>query len=270
MPISGKNDEWALYADHRAHFTAALLAAAPEQQGRLCLLGAGRCNDVDLSRLLERFSEIHLVDISASALGEAVARAPATARARLHCHAPLDLSGMSTRLTTWKKKPPTFAEVEALAAATVTAITRRLPGPFDVVASACVLTQMSFQLTETLGNAHLMMGPIRQSLLVAHLRTLLELTGAGGKSLLVSDLTSSNVYPLDALPPGRALGQVMDDVVERNAFYLIANPTLIRRLLRREPSLRDRATEPELIEPWLWTGAFDRTYLVYGFKLSLV
>jgi hypothetical protein len=98
---------------------------------------------------------------------------------------------------------------------------------------------------------------------------LLDLTCAGGQSLLVSDLTSSNVYPLDALPPGRPLGQVMDDVVERNAFYLIANPTLIKRLLRRDPGLRDRAAEPALIEPWLWTGAFDRTYLVYGFRLSL-
>lgn len=185
----------------------------------------------------------------------------------MHRHAPVDLSGLGTRLPGWKKTPPTFTEIENAAGQAVKEISARLPGPFDVVASACVITQMSFHLTEALGEGHLVLGPIRQSLVVTHLRTLLELTASGGQALLVTDLTSSNAYPLDQLAAGRALGPVMDDVVARHAFYVAADPNLIKRLLRRETTLRGRAAEPELIEPWLWTGAFNRTYLVYGLRL---
>jgi hypothetical protein len=170
-------------------------------------------------------------------------------------------------LPTWTKTPPTFAEIEAAAGDACKTIGDRLPGPFDVVASACVLTQMSFHLSDVLGDRHLMLSPIRQSLLVTHLQTLLGLTTPGGQSLLVTDLTSSNAYPLDDLTPERDLGQVMNDVVARNAFYVAANPNLIRRLLRREESLRGLADEPQAIDPWLWTGAFNRTYLVYGLRL---
>src|SRR5450432_2426587 len=45
------DDDWALYADHRAHFTEAIVASASRAGGRLCVLGAGKCNDVDLERL---------------------------------------------------------------------------------------------------------------------------------------------------------------------------------------------------------------------------
>ena len=261
-------DTWALYSGHRARFTAVLTAAASGGGARLCLLGAGACNDVALDVLLDAFAELHLVDIDAGAIADALARAPASGRARLHGHAPVDLSGLNARLPGWRKAPPTFAEIEAASDDALRTISRRLPGPFDVVASACVLTQMSFHLTDVLGNRHLMVEPIRQSLLVTHLRTLLELTAPGGQSLLVTDLTSSNAYPLDELPPERDLGPVMDNIVAQNAFYVAANPNLIKRLLRREPALRGRASEPAPIAPWLWTGAFGRTYLVYGLRLQ--
>ncbi len=45
-------------------------------RGRLCLLGAGNANDVDLNALAARFGEIHLVDIDPDAVARAVARLP--------------------------------------------------------------------------------------------------------------------------------------------------------------------------------------------------
>ena len=270
ISLTPKPDDWALYALHRARFTAALQAAAPSGGGRLCVLGAGRCNDLELGTLLASFSEIHLVDIEPSALNEAVARVPAPERARLHRHAPLDLSGLSKRLPSWKKNSPTLAQVEANSAATVKAIEARLPGPFEVVASACMLTQMSFHLSDVLGSTHPMLGALRQSLLVSHLGTLLALTAPGGQSLFISDLTSSSFYPLDGLAPGRDLREIMTDVIARNAFYLSANPTLIKRLLRRDDSLRGRGDEPVSLDPWLWTGGPERTYLVYGLRIRRI
>ena len=58
-------DDWTLYAEHRAHLTDVLLGSTVKAGGKLCLLGAGHCNDVDLERLAATFAEIHLVDIDA-------------------------------------------------------------------------------------------------------------------------------------------------------------------------------------------------------------
>src|SRR5260370_28026752 len=95
--MAKSGDDWALYADHRAHFTEGLLSCARQLGGRLCLLGAGQCNDVDLERLAEAFSEIPLVGICSAALAPAVTRPPPSVRARLHRHAPIDLPRLSQR-----------------------------------------------------------------------------------------------------------------------------------------------------------------------------
>ena len=267
----GEPDDWLLYAHHRARLTDAILSSLPPSpspgEARLCLLGAGACNDVDLSALAQRFREIHLVDLDEAALARAVARQTPDVRARLRRHAPVDLSGLTPHLGGWKKRPPTFGQTEAAAAAGRAAVLARLPGPFDVVASTCVLTQMSFHLTDVLGDDHLMIGPIRQALIVAHLGSLLGLVAPGGGALFACDLVSSSFYPLDDLPPGRDLRAVMADVVDSETFYLAANPTLIRRLLRRDDTLRGLAEEPQLLDPWLWTGPRERTYLVYALRL---
>jgi hypothetical protein len=256
------DDDWALYATHRARFTDALVETGQGRLGRLCILGAGPCNDIDLERLASAFSEIHLVDLAPSGLARAVARQPIEIRSRLFRHAPVDLSGLSTRrLAKWKRFAPAPSEVATAAQASLQSIVARLPGPFDVVASACVLTQMSFDLRATLGDRHPMIGPIRISLMEAHVNLLFGLMAAGGAALFVCDATSSNHYPLlSKLQPGCDLEGVLSDIVKVGACYFAANPDIIRSFLRR-------AGEPELLAPWLWTGAFGRTYFVYAFRL---
>jgi len=259
-----------LYAEHRARFSAALLSSAKGRGGRLCILGAGKCNDVDLERLAETFSEIHLVDIDPSALAAATARQTPSVRARLKPHAPVDLAGLSNkRLSKWQRKPPTRAELGAHEAATLAGITSRLPGPFDVVASACVLTQMSFSLREALGERHPMLAPIRGSVMVIHLNSLVALTAVGGSSLFCCDLVSSSAYPpLKDVTPDSDLGAVMRDIVDKGASYFAANPKLIKEILHHDPLLAERAGEPEQLEPWLWTGPLERTYLVYALRFE--
>jgi hypothetical protein len=256
-------DAWDLYAGHRARFTDVLMSAAPG--GRLCLLGAGDCNDVDLDELAARYSAIHLVDIDRPALLAAVSRQKPAVQALLHVHAPLDLSGFEPRIKRWKRTAPTERDIAAASSAAITSVAS-LPGPFEVVASACVLTQMSFSARDALGDAHRMLAPLRISLVRTHLAILIGLTAPGGAALLASDLTSSSAFPLGSVRPEQDMFEVMGDIVAKQAFYHAANPNLIDEILEADPVLYRMAGDGELLEPWLWTGAFDRTYFVYALR----
>lgn len=265
MPgAGGRGDkDWELYAAHRARLTDVILQSAEGKGGRLCLLGAGACNDFDLARAAEVFEEIHLVDLDGKALARAVARHEAPVRARLHRHGPVDLSGLSARrLARWRRAAPDVGELEEVSAATLDALCDRLPGPFDVVASNCVLTQMAFALREALGEGHPALEPIRFALMRTHLSSLVALTAEGGAAVFATDLVSSSTVPLDVLSAERPLEDVVREVAASGAGYYAANPELVAGILAH-------AGTPERLPPWLWTGPLGRTYLVYAMRLRV-
>jgi hypothetical protein len=253
--------DWELYAAHRARLTDVIVQSGKPNAGRLCVLGAGACNDLDLARAADLFSEIHLVDLDEKALMRGVARHEAPVRAKLHRHA-LDLSGLSTRrLARWRRAPPDAAELEQVSAETLDAICDRLPGPFDVVASTCVLTQMAFALREALGERHPALETVRFALMRTHLSSLVALTAPGGAAVFATDLVSSSTFPLQP-DDERDLVDLMSEVVASGAGYYAANPEVIATIL-------SHAGTPEFLPPWLWTGPLERTYLVYALRLTI-
>jgi hypothetical protein len=177
----------------------------------------------------------------------------------------VDLSLVSAkRASKWLRQPPTPSEIEATASQALAALRARLPGPFDVVASACVLTQLGFALTQALRDTHPSLGALRLATVRLHLQTLLELTALGGTALLVSDLASSTHYPLQALPGDAELRDVLADVLAKRAFYHVAEPQLIADLLAAEAP-ESRVSQ---LPPWLWSGPQARTYLVCGYAVA--
>jgi hypothetical protein len=168
------------------------------------------------------------------------------------------------RASKWQRQPPSPDELAAAASQARLAVLARLPGPFDVVVSACVLTQLGFALTRALGDTHASLPALRLATVRTHLQTLLELTAPTGAALFVSDLASSTHYGLDALPAGSNLRDVLKDVLVKRAFYHVAHPQLVRDELASEAPER-LVSE---LEPWLWTGPQARTYLVYGYAIS--
>jgi hypothetical protein len=257
--------EWQLYAAHREQFTKAVLSLAPSTPGRLCVLGAGKCNDLDLTRLGEAFREVHLVDLLPASLASAVSRESAELRKRLLPHAPVDLAVLNAkRAAKWQRQTPTALELEAAATQARRDVLTRLPGPFDVVVSACVLTQLGFALTESLRDGNALLGPLRLATVRTHLQTLLELTAPTGSALFVSDVASSTHYPLDTLAPDANLNDVLADVLTKRAFYHVAAPELVSDVLAAEAPERPLRA----LSPWLWTGPKSRTYLVYGYVIS--
>jgi len=263
-----RDPDWELYAAHREKFTQTVLSLAPStpsRPARLCILGAGKCNDLDLARLSQAYREVHLVDLDAPSLASAVSREEPEVRNRLQPHAPVDLSLLSPkRATKWQRRAPTPAELEAAAASTLQGLLARLPGPFDVVVSACVLTQLGFALNQSFRETNPLTGALRLRIVRTHLRTLCRLTAPHGTALFVSDLAASSHYPaLATLPADANLDDVLHDIVKARVFYQVARPDLISDLLSE---IAEQEAVP--VPPWLWTGPLERTYLVYGFQVS--
>jgi hypothetical protein len=261
-------DLWERFRLHRERVTAEILALAPTGNGaaggRLCLLGAGNANDLDLEALALRFDEIHLVDIDPGALSRAIGRQSEAVRAKLRSHAPVDLSGLYHQLA----RSTHFLPPDAMVVVGTAEVMRQLPSEFDVVASSCVVSQMAWALGHLASEDRAPLPVLEQALLRIHLRSLLRLIRPTGAALLVSDLTSSHFCPLlDELEPDEDLRSLTLQLAAAFVAYPVCNPLLVRQTLRHDEELAATCRSPTLGEPWLWTGPKALRYLVYPIVL---
>ena len=259
----------ASFAGHREHMTQEILARAPAGgAGRLCLLGAGNANDVDLAALAMRFAEIHLVDIDAEAVGRARDAASPATRQRLRLHAPVDLSGFWGYLDTWAAEPGDGARLGAEVGPAVARVVQSLPGPFDVVVSCCMLTQLQLALVDSLSDRHPAFDSFRALTNAIHVRVLVSLMAEGGRALLFTDLTSDDTFPFDALEPAADLGKVMGELVAAGNVIHAAHPGRLSAEIRRDAALSAVLAVRFPIGPWLWHNGPSRTFLVYGLEFE--
>ncbi len=276
--VFNRNSEnrWDSFASHRAEVMRLLTTTGPGPGGRVVILGAGNCNDLDLPALLQRFAEVHLVDVDEGALGKAPQRQgidPA-AQPNLFLHAPLDVTGALPRLAEWGKRPaddPAFAgtALESLATACVDEVKAALPGSFDVVVSACILSQLMHTLRLALGERHGALADVAHTMAVAHLRALLGLTAPGGTALLITDTAASTTYPLVELWNDQPPEALLDQLERADNLLSGTGPSYLRRLLLRDPVTRPLlAGSPRVVTPWLWNLGDDVTLMAYALACS--
>jgi hypothetical protein len=257
------------FANHRERLTAAVSARhVPGAAERLCVLGAGNVYDLDLPRLAAVFREIHLVDIDEGALAGAYARQDAATQARLFLHAPIDLSGLFDQLGAWRDISVTPEQLAAYPDEASSRIVKSLPAPFDVVVSACVLTQMQLSMLSALSASHRLFEAARQLLNVMHLRTVAKLLVPQGRAIVASDLSSNLLFPLS--PEATDLQGVLTDVLRAGKFFYAAHPDLLHWASREDPLLRRIARLSPPIDVWLWQNGTERTFLVYALELERI
>jgi hypothetical protein len=234
---------------------------------RLCVLGAGNCNDLDLQRLAEHYAEIHLVDIDAAALARAVERQEPATRDKLSCHAPVDLSGLVDRLERWKAFQVTPDELIAQADVVAENVANATSAPFDVVLSACVLTQMQLMVVRVMGDTHQLFEAVRHTLTLTHLRTMARLLVPGGRGLLATDVTSDKIATLGAPSEGEDLKPVLARVVQRGQIFQVAHPEHFALMANDDPKLRRTVTLSEPLDVWRWQNGPELQFLVYALEL---
>ena len=263
-------DHWAWFASHRAEIQKLVLpdVAAPARPGcSVCVLGAGNCNDVDLEELTGRFARVHLVDIDGAAMEAAVRRQGVIGRPGLALSGGIDLTGVADMFPVWEKVPPTPADVAAASARATERVVPPAGGPFDVVLSPCLLSQLCGYATDVLGRAH----PGRRELLLAlrtrHLRTVVDLLAPGGAGVIVCDVASSTGYPQLAGTKRDRLAGLLDRLTYTDGGFDGLSPAAMREALRSDPLVASLLGSVQQVAPWLWHLGPARTFLVYALRI---
>jgi hypothetical protein len=258
------------FTGHRERLTQEICARAPAgAAGRLCLLGAGNAYDVDLATLAAVFAEIHLVDVDRASLeGVRASAAPEIAQ-RLILHGPIDVSGVFEELEGWAANPPALARFPSMVDTALARVVGALPGPFDVVVSCCLITQIQLALLQIVGDHNARFADLRSMLGRIHMRVLARLTAPQGRALLVSDLTSSDTYPFDMLAGDpTVLRPLMEHLLSVGNVIHSAHPGLLSAEIRRQPEWSAAYDVSASIGPWLWRNGPDKTYLVYALEIA--
>lgn len=261
------NDNWASFTSHRREIEKLIAPDAVEPGAgaarRLCVLGAGNCNDLDLPALAEAFGEVHLVDIDPAALARAVRRQGVEGSPAVRLHAPVDLTGVAELRAAWSGKAPSPADVDACVAA---APQPDLPGPFDVVLSPCVLSQLTGYAIDLLGKPH----PRYRELLLAvrdrHLRLLADLVAPGGAGVLVCDVLCSDSCPGLASTKRTDLPELLRRRVRAGKSFPGLEPGAVESFFKAEPTTAPLLGGVQIVRPWVWEIGPGRTFLVYGLR----
>ena len=95
-----------------------------------------------------------------------------------------------------------------------------------------------------------------------------ELTSGVEWALLVTDLTSNDIYPpLAHLDAGADLGKLMGDLISGGHVFHAAHPGLLTAEMRRDPDLKAAFEVRFPIGPWLWHNGPQQTLLVYALEI---
>lgn len=254
-------EAWNAYANHRQRVGELLTRG--EVRGRLCVLGSGNCNDLDLARLADTFAEVHLVDLDSQALNLALKRQAVTNRASIVLHGEVDVTGIADQLA--ELEAPSDEQIAVVIAAAGRAVLPPLGGPFEVVASVGLLTQLIDSVVMALREEHPQLLALIAAVRRRHLELMLELLPRGGMGLLVTEIVSSETAPELLAVPEAQLAQLAQHWIEQRNFFTGVNPFVLQSLLRSDPALAPSVQQVQLLRPWRWQFV-SRTYAVCALR----
>jgi hypothetical protein len=261
-------DRWDSFAEHRKKVSELLRPHVVTNQSRLCILGAGNCQDLDLPSLLAVHGEVHLVDLDADSLAWGVAQQGVVDHPGVHLWGGVDVTGMLDAIASWSPQTSISSEdLSACADGPVRRVSPSLPTSFDLVASTCLLSQLIRDIIASVGERHPQFLGLIQAIRAGHLRLLAHLLSPGGTAVLITDIVSSETFPALGSVPESSLGALMIQLVRDRNFFHGLNPAVLSSLATLDPVLRTEVTLQESVPPWRWDFG-PRLYLVCAVKFK--
>jgi hypothetical protein len=259
-------DRWLQYRSHRIRVTDAIAACALSDGARLCVLGAGNCNDLDLRSLARIYREIVLVDLDGDALQAGVERQAMNGSVAMRTRGGVDLTGALDELGSLSSIQDGSA-IERCLIRLRKELDPGLPGPFDVVASTCVLTQLIGSVVGILGRNHQQLYDFVFAVRDSHLRLLWGLVKPGGVGLLVTDFVSSFTCPDLRKVDEKQFRMLASHVIGVGNFFTGVNPLALYLHLIDCNGPGCARARVRLMEPWRWdTG--DAVYAVAAVRFD--
>ena len=233
---------WDFFSRHRNRVMD-LLGAESRRQGKVAILGAGNCNDLDLRQLAAECGEIHLFDLDREAMEQALLRQGIPEGSNIRLRDDLDLSGLGGP----------------------DADTAKVPAKdFELVVSTCVVSQ----LLETVSRLH-PPGSRRDRTMLrvrdAHVRLLTDLIAPGGTGVVVTDMAEAVADPGAAEPRESASSRESEQM---GRFFLGLGPKGLEDALRAVPHVAESLRGVKQVEPWTWQLDAIRRYLVHAVRFT--
>jgi hypothetical protein len=194
-------------------------------------------------------------------------RQPPEVARRLVLQAPVDLSGAFAELPALRGKTLSAPELASLGQRALARVLAAVPERFDVVLSACCLSQIMHSCFEAVGR-HPQLPAIARALALVHLRSLAELLRPGGRAILATDTVSTETYPLLEMWGSTEPTVLLADLEAAGNFLSGTAASEVRGMLAKDPGIAALcAGPPRLVEPWLWRLSEQLTLLVYAFVI---
>ena len=257
-------NSWQRYAEHRHQVMKLLCDNVENDCQSICIWGAGNANDLDLNRLLEVFSEVHLVDLDQEALRFAVEQQSLLKTPTVVLHGGVDLLGITKFTDAFPATEPNTADVDRLLKH-FRVLTPPPCQPCDVVASVCLLSQLIETIASLVGAGHPRLPELITAVRCHHLQRLLQATRPGGRAILITEILSSDTFPTLPAIPEASLRNALSQQINMRNFYTGLNPAILESLAEREPSIGRLCNGIAAHPPWRWDFG-PRTYAVAAYE----
>jgi hypothetical protein len=243
------------FADHRVEVTQRIVQLSRNPADRLCLLGAGNCNDVDLAALLKHFHEITLVDLDTDAVWAGVERQlhSSDLRSRIRVAESMDISGMLEEFDSISGDPRQPIAVRLQYTLQNRSRLSLSGSPFDCVVSCCLLSQLIDSLVFGLGESHPDFTATALLLRKQHVLLVADSLAPGGRGLLVFDFVSSQTLPQLMNVQSTLLTELLFAAVQSRNFFTGLNPFAVQSELKTSPVFVGMLKEVMLWRPWRWS-----------------
>jgi hypothetical protein len=143
-------------------------------------------------------------------------------------------------------------------------------GPYDVVVSTTLLTQLISLAVAALGNHHPNLTDVTLAIRDGHLRLLARLLRPKGAALLVTDVVSSDTLPELLVARPETLASLLNTALALRNFFTGANPYALAAACRRDVLLCKAVTNVSMVGPWRWQVGPQRAYLVVALSFRRI
>lgn len=257
-------DAWQRFAGHRDQVTRRLTAVSDLPAGRLAVLGAGNCNDLDLPKLRQVFTEVRLIDLDLESVESGVRRQErqqvnkGVSEAPCHIGPRLDLLGKAIR-----KRPGSDAAAPDLQ---LEVMPESLRGQFQVVGSVGLLSQLIDTWVRGAREGQDVSQAVRD-IRQGHLLQILELLRPGGTGWLMLDFVSSETAPGLIDCPERELSAYATSLLAQGNHFLGINPFVVAQDFVQNKRLRQFSERLRHAGLWCWDLG-PRTYAVWALRFQ--